>query len=444
MQCEDAINLISARIDGELSADDRSLLEAHLSECANCRAMAEAMQLQDAQLVRAFATRRKAAAELADRVTMQLAPPRRSWWVPVTTSAAAGFLLAVLLFRPWEKAAGPSIGMPIAPASVVPIGRLDIATGPVEMRAPGSRQWERMATGAPITFGCSVRTGPNVRCELAMDDGSEVRIDEETELAVRDRRDFDLAGGQVFSCVAKNPQPFRLAAADATVTALVTRFDIRRRSDQVILAVLDGSTRLADGRAAQVVNAGQVVSFADGKITPVEGSSALDQATRWIDDILVLKGRDNPELNRRIDDLFAQIGEGKMIFLREGELKALGDRCVIPLTRYIQSERSANDETKRHEAARIVTDVAQPWCIPYLIQLLDDGDGEVRASAAAGLLRLTGHDLGRSPQQWHDQSREAGHATFVAWQQWWNANKNSYPGAATPEVSSPPSTNSAL
>jgi len=40
MSCEEAINLISARIDHELSADDRLRLEAHLAECADCRATA--------------------------------------------------------------------------------------------------------------------------------------------------------------------------------------------------------------------------------------------------------------------------------------------------------------------------------------------------------------------------------------------------------------------
>ena len=54
MNCEEAANLICARIDGEPADDGAAVvLDAHLAECAGCRATAEAMQLQDAALVRA-------------------------------------------------------------------------------------------------------------------------------------------------------------------------------------------------------------------------------------------------------------------------------------------------------------------------------------------------------------------------------------------------------
>src|SRR4051794_6205148 len=70
MDCEQAANLISARLDGELAtADADSLaLDAHLAGCAACRAAAEATSVQDAALSRAFAGRRRAAAALAERV----------------------------------------------------------------------------------------------------------------------------------------------------------------------------------------------------------------------------------------------------------------------------------------------------------------------------------------------------------------------------------------
>lgn len=428
MRCEESIALVSAEVDGELSSDEQLRLEAHLAECADCRATAEAMRLQDAQLVRAFAPRRKAAADIAGRVTIHLAQSRarRPRWLFPLASAAAGFLLAVMLFRPWTRTEStPAPGDTAVPAS---IARLDIATGPVEIRT-ATGPWQPMLTGAAVARGSRIRTGPGVRCEFAMDDGSEVRLNENSELKLTDPRNLDLAAGQVFSVVSKRQTPFQLAVAGATVTALGTRFDVQRRPDQVILAVLDGSTKLADRGADQVVGQGQVVSLANGRVTQLAGPQALDQATRWITDILVLKGRNNPELNARIDDLFAQIGEGKMAFLRENELKALGDRCVIPLTRYLQSPRSTGQTFKRQEAARIIADVAQPWCIPDLIQLLRDGDGEVRAAAARALFRLTNQTQNRSTIQWREQPAESGRAAFEAWQEWWRRNHDRYPGA---------------
>src|SRR5829696_377461 len=99
MDCEEAANLICARIDGELPVEDASgvALEAHLAECAGCRATAEAMQLQDAALVRAFAPRRGVAEAVADRAVAEalvggdapqvrppvayLRPPRMRLWL---------------------------------------------------------------------------------------------------------------------------------------------------------------------------------------------------------------------------------------------------------------------------------------------------------------------------------------------------------------------------
>jgi hypothetical protein len=47
----------------------------------------------------------------------------------------------------------------------------------------------------------------------------------------------------------------------------------------------------------------------------------------------------------------------------------LGDHCVLPLTRYIQSERSRGPgrQSKRASAARILADLPQPWSIPDLL-----------------------------------------------------------------------------
>src|SRR3954452_10091098 len=110
MQCGEAINLICARIDGELGEEDAHRVDAHLAGCAECRATAEAMTLQDAQLVRAFAPRRDAAANVAGRVVAEQAratrPTWSHWWIPVG-AAAAGFVLALLMMHGWNRPSNP-------------------------------------------------------------------------------------------------------------------------------------------------------------------------------------------------------------------------------------------------------------------------------------------------------------------------------------------------
>ena len=69
MNCDLAANFIWARLDGELTGDDALELDAHLAECAACRAMVAEAEVHDAALVRAFSSRQVVAGTLADRVT---------------------------------------------------------------------------------------------------------------------------------------------------------------------------------------------------------------------------------------------------------------------------------------------------------------------------------------------------------------------------------------
>ena len=112
MDCEQALALLLAHMDRELQPGDRPRLEAHLRQCASCRASAEAHRLQDADLRQTFAGRRRASSAIVERVIAHLrtkpAHRRRHLpWLTVILSAAAGFLIAALLFRPWTNTVKP-------------------------------------------------------------------------------------------------------------------------------------------------------------------------------------------------------------------------------------------------------------------------------------------------------------------------------------------------
>jgi hypothetical protein len=155
----------------------------------------------------------------------------------------------------------------------------------------------------------------------------------------------------------------------------------------------------------------------------------LVAATSWVHEILKLKGHDNPELVKRMDDLFAQIGEGKMTHLGEKEILDLGDHCVLPLTRFIQSDRSRRNKEQRVAAARILAKIAQPWSVPDLIELLADDDEGVRYHAATALERLTeGETQGITPQEWAKAAAARRGGAIQKWQEWWEKNKVQYPG----------------
>src|SRR5262249_2584102 len=213
---------------------------------------------------------------------------------------------------------------------------------------------------------------------------------------------------------------FEVKVPEATVTATGTQFDLWSKPAETTLTVLQGSTRVSSAGVEETVRTGEAARIARGQVEkyPVQD---LIRATRWVNEILVLKGRNNPELAKRVDDLFAQIGASKTSYMSEEEIRALGDHCVLPLTRFIQSDRSRapGEKHRRVEAARILADLAQPWSIPDLIDLLDDEDKDVRYFAAKGLERLTREGHGRQPADWRDQPRPALAGTLQEWRNWW-------------------------
>jgi hypothetical protein len=431
------------------------------------------MALQHAELGRAFALRRLAAAAMAERVIANLNPGatgtpkmgamkvptplgpgnvyptvQRSWWASwgrTALAAAAGFALAILVTRPWSKAPGHPVAQnpttsqsttriaPVDPPAVRPVAQLALSTGAVFVCPSNSDDWRALESGGAVAAGMRVRTGPKVACEFKMADGSEVRLNADTQVTLASTRRVDVAAGRVYSSVRKAPEAFVVSAAPAgaTLTALGTAFDVSCSAKDARLTVLEGSVKVESTSGQDVVRGGEQLTVADGRVgakTPVEN---LMQATQWVDEILVLKGRDNPELAKRIDDIFAQLGHEKMWYMHAQEVRRLGDHCVVPLTRYIQSDRSKtpDDQNKRREAARIVGDVATSWAIPELINLLADDDGDVRYSAAKALQRLTGQSLGRRPEEWRDQTWMACTPSIDQWHGWWNQNKTRFPGA---------------
>jgi ferric-dicitrate binding protein FerR (iron transport regulator) len=435
MRCDDARRQLDAWHDGSLDAGTRDAVDAHLASCPDCQAAAGDVARLDSDLRRAFSPRRDAATAVAERVLANLGPvmPRTTWTrsaVLAVAAAAAGFLLAVAIFRPWEQSrsrepGGTLVEVPPARRDVADGGtiQLAIATGAVECQ-PG-KSWEAVATGGSVPLGCAVRTQPGARCEFRSPDGSEVRLNGGTEVVFKSPRQVQLVRGQVWSTVAAAETPYRVESPVATVTALGTQFDLLHDDKQSRLTVVSGKTRVEAGQAIREVSAGESLDLGGKLLSEPQKQPPyqLLQATGWVTEILRLKGHGNPELTRRIDDLFAQIGQVKTIHMPEEEIRLLGDHCVLPLTRYLQSERSRGEQNKRQTAARILADLAQPWSIKDLIGLLNDDDGEIRVRAAAALRRLTAQTQGLEPPQWRNATASDRKRARDRWQGWWDLNQ---------------------
>ena len=134
MRCRTARRSLLAARDGELAAAEREALDAHLSACETCRALAE----ETVRLHRALAampqtaavppglaeaTLRRVRAEMADD-----APARGAWWWAAAPLAAG--LAGIVVWHQWPATV-------VAPPPAAPVGR------PAELAA---RAPERMAS----------------------------------------------------------------------------------------------------------------------------------------------------------------------------------------------------------------------------------------------------------------------------------------------------------
>jgi anti-sigma factor RsiW len=79
MQCNDAAELVSASIDGELAGERKDAVAAHLASCATCRTLADDYRRIGRQLTDGY---EPAPAHLADKIRMRLAAEEASTRVP--------------------------------------------------------------------------------------------------------------------------------------------------------------------------------------------------------------------------------------------------------------------------------------------------------------------------------------------------------------------------
>jgi ferric-dicitrate binding protein FerR (iron transport regulator)/tetratricopeptide (TPR) repeat protein len=277
MNCEHAIELISARIDGELSPADEAALEAHLARCPACAATAEAFELQDADLRHAFDERRHQAGTVAERVADRLPRP----------AAAAG------RWKHLRRRARPFLfGATLAAALVGLAWFLAVHSNPPVVPpppAPGAEPFDGLTARAKpavpepqkLAVGDSVTTKPGERRRVALPDGSVLYVNQGTQVTLDKDRHLTLSAGEVFvearsMSLRDGVGPFVVQTPQREVTAVGTKFAVQAAGRTSVL-VTQGYV-LASGHDG-VIPAGSELS-ADGTVTDAPRASYLLDWTR--------------------------------------------------------------------------------------------------------------------------------------------------------------------
>ncbi len=147
---------------------------------------------------------------------------------------------------------------------------------------------QQSAPPAPVIYATAL--GEQRTETLA--DGTQVVLNTETELEVRysrDRREIELQRGEAQFDVARDAaRPFVVAAGEGTVTALGTRFQVRRGADDVVVTLIEGSVEVAQGDARRALQPHQQARLS-GAGVDVQAAD-LDATAGWLDGWLRFRG----------------------------------------------------------------------------------------------------------------------------------------------------------
>jgi hypothetical protein len=468
MNCEQIRVQMGAWVDGQLGPHEARELESHLAICSACQVEAENLRTLHADLVHAFQAPRAAAARAAERALASLPPhaeaaivTQRSRWPNLLSLALAttiGFLLAVLIFRPWKsplvvprvdnRSKSSSVPgesrSPTQEPSDPSIVRLVVATraAGVEVIDPKRKSWEPVAEISKFqcpTEGC-VRTDSGVRCELVTSEGCVVRMNSGSEIVVHSPGRIELRRGEIW-CRSSAAAPLEIipALSSAIINqALSTKpvltcapsdaacsLKIAEAGDKVSVTSQTGRVDVKAHDKSLELGASESATITGEQVRREHSSDALLNSS-WMQPLLIRKGHANRELAERVDDLLARVGETKQPEIYETEIRSLGEYSVLPLLRYVESPRSDSNPRRREAAMRIISDMAPAWAIGDLVGLLKHPDADVRTLSAVALGRLTQQTQGITPDKWRGPPANWRPAV-AAWQTWWTKNSDRFP-----------------
>jgi hypothetical protein len=193
-------------------------------------------------------------------------------------------------------------------------GQVEYAEGVVEVRENATSGWFTAVKGGIFAKGNELRTLGASRAIVTFEDGSVVRLDENTHIVfVENAQDMkiDVKQGEIFNSVAKNNARTYIVQTDHyAVKALGTEFDVTKSGDTMSVLVVESAVevqngaggildRIEEGSKAKVAN-GHVekiviadADLADDFITwSTEKNEVGDKAGKAVDDVKKKENKD--------------------------------------------------------------------------------------------------------------------------------------------------------
>jgi hypothetical protein len=318
-------------------------------------------------------------------------------------------------------------------------GKIAIAIEPLEVKGPSDADYKPIATGSDIEAKSWIRTGAKSKLIIEFTDGTELRINERSEILVEDSHHLEVKVGDLYLVGARSPQnPFQIktqfSPIEFTGGTLAVTFHPRDPSDPLIktvsrtvtvVIVSEGTATVGSKKYSQKLTPGYWCTLVDATLNTPDQIGDMTIPTRWVHELLVKRGKSTPEIDQRLQGMMRMLGKG-----RPGEedpsdsgYRSLGAFSPPFLVeRYLKYPSPPQDAPRKRAVVRIIADLGTTAQAPALIALLPDTDVEVRVAAAKGLERITGTNLKFDEAYWKGDKLDGGQK---AWEEW--AKKNPAP-----------------
>jgi hypothetical protein len=301
-----------------------------------------------------------------------------------------------------------------------------VVVGTVETRLNSAADFKPIAAAGVIEADTWVRTGPKSKCTIDFPDGSEVRVDESTEVHVQAARKVHLKVGRLFVNATPGAPFFALSEFSAMETA-AAKFDLRFRirgeneperkkvsRTVTTLAVMEGQLKMPSKRYSQVVTAGYTAELVDAQLNTPDPTPNPTLYTAWVHELLS-RPKDDAEVQVRTNAILSELAIVKENDPQEAALLGLGERAAPAVFAYLKIPGTPFQLPRRRAAARVMGETAPAASAGDLAAILKDADADIRVSAAKGLKRLSGQDLGFDEAFWRGAKFADGHKAWTDW-----------------------------
>jgi hypothetical protein len=306
-------------------------------------------------------------------------------------------------------------------------GTVAIVQGKIETKAEADPDFKPLKAGDPFDAVAQIRTAAKSKAILTLPNGVELRLHEETEIALEAPRKLLIKKGRIMLLVPKGQTPpFELRTeyhpmktegciADVVFTPRVPN----GAPAKTFIMVLEGNVKAFARNFQPVVYPGFCASALGTQLNTPDSVRNGSMDTDWVHSLLVERGKETEETSNRTIELLSILSKEAENDPAEAALRSLGELAASETARWLSRSFLETQVARRKAAARALSDAATLKSAALLAGLLNHQDPQVRVLVAGGLGRLAGKDLGFNAEYWKGEKREAGQK---AWDDWVKQN----------------------